>query len=156
MELVTNEFFEEKEMDQTTLADFEGLCNAAFNKREEIDELKKGVKVQEEALEQLERKIATVLEAHERQSFQSSRGTVYFHETTSFKLPEGQDNKALFFQHLKEKGIFEDMVSVHSKTLNTYCKKELEAALEDGNVTFKIPGISEPVTIKDVRFRKGK
>lgn len=156
MDVIKNDFFEEKAMDQTTLKDFEILCTVAFEQRDKIEELKKLVEGEKEVLEGLENKIATVLEAHERDSFQSSRGTVYFHETTSFKLPEGQENKALFFTYLKTKGIFEDMVSVHSKTLNTYCKKELEAAIEDGNVTFKIPGISEPTTIRDVRFRKGK
>ena len=153
---MSEEWFEEQQMDKTTLEDFERLCAIAFEQREKIDAIKEKVKEEETVLEGIENKIATILDAHEKQSYQSAAGTVYFHETTSFKLPEGAENKQLFFSHLKQKGIFEDMVSVHSKTLNSYCKKEMEAAIEQGNVTFKVPGIGDPVVIRDVRFKKAK
>lgn len=143
-------------MDTTTLQEFEKICAQAFEIRAGIDVLEDRVKDEKKRLEEFENKIAAILEAHEKQSYQSAQGTVYIHEVTSFKLPEGAENKKLFFEHLKKKGIFEDMVSVHSKTLNSYCKKEMEAAIEQGNVTYKVPGIEDPVTIKDVRFRKAK
>lgn len=151
-----NEFFEETPMDQTTLEEFEKLCEVAFEQRERIEKMKADVDAEKAVLEGIENRIATILDAHEKQSYQCSYGTVYFHETRSFKLPEGQENKQAFFNHLKKKGIFEDMVSVHSKTLNSYCKKEVEAAIEEGNVTFKVPGIGDPVVIRDVRFKKAK
>lgn len=151
-----NEWIEEQPMDKTTLQEFEAICERAFRQREKIDALEEQVEAEKLVLKEMQNHIASILEAHEKQSYQSAYGTVYFNETTSFKLPEGPENKQAFFQHLKQKGIFEDMVSVHSKTLNSYCKKELEAAIEQGNVTYKIPGIGDPVVMKDVRFKKMK
>lgn len=149
-------FFEETEMAQTTLQDFEELCAKLFEEQQAIEAAEKVVDQLKEAHKGTKKRVSAILEAHQKDKHQGRLGTVYFHEVTSWKLPEGPENKKLFFTHLKERGIFEDIASVHSKTLNSYCKREMEAAIERGDVTYKVPGIGEPITIKDLRLRKGK
>jgi hypothetical protein len=46
------------------------------------------------------------------------------------------------------------MISVNSQTLNSFAKKELEAAKETGDIDFKIPGLGEPTLTEMIALRR--
>ena len=54
-----------------------------------------------------------------------------------------------FFNYLKGKGVFEQMITINSRTLNAFAKVELETANEEGVLDFQIPGLtkSDPVFV---------
>lgn len=70
-------------------------------------------------------------------------------EDKSFKLDA--ENKHQFLEWLEANGL-RNMLTVHSQTLNAFCKKELEEKGQD----FKIPGIVEGQPVLRTTFRKRK
>lgn len=73
------------------------------------------------------------------------------HSVTTPKTPE---QKAALFEFLKAKGIFLEIASVNSQTLNSLYNDLAEEAAKGGNVDFTLPGVDKPkpyVTLKMTR-----
>lgn len=137
-------------MDQTT-EQFEALCERAWELQKEKDALALHEKKINEELEPLKAKIIEHLEFFEKTRHDTKHGAFILSRKTSVKLP---DDKREFYQYLKDKNIFEDMVTVHSNTLNAWYKQEMEAAIERKDADFKIPGLGLPTTYTTVSLRK--
>ena len=73
---------------------------------------------------------------------------------TSVRLPQTDEDKAKFYEHLKELGLYESMISVNSQKLNSFYKAQLEQALEEGRADFQVPGITEVTMTPILSFRK--
>ena len=102
---------------------------------------------------QLRKQILEHLEEHDLKRFDFGDGKVTIAEKTSVKMRD----KFKFFDWLREKGIFEDIVSVNAMTLNKIYREEKEKAIDEGDASFIIeglPGLSEPQTFRDLRFLK--
>ena len=73
-------------------------------------------------------------------------------------LPATPEDKENFFSYLKEKGLFESLITVNSNTLNSFYMREWETVKEHGDpeeaMNFKIPGIQEPKLHEVISFRK--
>lgn len=81
-------------------------------------------------------------------------GTVYKIDRFTVQTPKSIDDKKALFEYFEERGIFNEMVSVNSQTLNAFYKEENEAALKRGDVDFKLPGVGEPKLSQSLGFRK--
>jgi hypothetical protein len=69
-------------------------------------------------------------------------------------MPKDQESREKFFAYLKERGIYDNMITVNSQTLNSFYKTTMEEAMEAGDVDFKIEGLSEPTLTKTLQVRK--
>lgn len=137
-----------------TIKDLEDLCALCFSKREEIDVLEGQLKEVCAELEDLKEKLLTFLTDLDKTSYDSSVGKISVKNIFSVSLPKTPEQKAEFFSYLKDKGIFEDLVSVHSKTLNAFYKQEQDIAISEGKIDFKIPGIDEPFYKQSLSFKR--
>lgn len=106
--------------------------------------------------EKIQRELMGLLEAAEITSYKSKSGLVVMSTLTSVAVPKDKGSKEQFFNYLKEKGIYDEVVNVNSKWLNSYYKKENESAAERGELFFSIPGIGQPFQKSRLSFRKVK
>lgn len=138
------------------LLTIEQLSAEYYKKREELDGLKDQLAILEEEKRSLEARLVEGLAqcGKERWDLPGGLGTITVVERWSYKTPKTLDQKLQFFDYLKSKGCFEEIVSVNSQTLNAFCKRELDAAIDSGATDFKIPGIEDPSMSQTIQLRK--
>jgi hypothetical protein len=121
------------------------------DKETELSNLKKVATTQ---LEEAEREFLEILTAEGMDSFRSPVGLLSITHRTSVQTPKTPEDKAKFFAHLKAQGLYDQMVSVNSQTLNSYYKDQLEQAKKRGDADLEIPGISGVTITPNLSFRK--
>lgn len=140
--------------DGVKLGDFQKLCEELYKQKVVVDEIEAHQKQENKKFEALKAKVLAHLEENELEKYAvSGYGTVFIREYTSVKVPKSPQERDQFFGYLKDKGIFEQTITVHSQTLNSLYKNALEEAIEKGDHTFKIPGIGEPSVSKKLTVR---
>ena len=139
-----------------TIDQLESLSKQIADKRAEIDIISLERKKKDAELSELESKMMLTLEEAGKHDYHAECGTVYITERVSVKVPKDLDEKRKLFGYLREKGIFEELVSVNSQTLNAYYKAERKLAEEAGNPFFELPGVGEPTVDQILAFRKAK
>lgn len=144
----------ETEMDDITLTEFEALGDKCFDLKREITLDDRVLKEKKADLLKLQNKVMSYLQKYGKKNHQFKSGLFSVTQRTSVRLPQG-DEKEKFFTYLKEKGIFEDMVHMNSQTLNSFYKAEMESHLADGDVTWEMPGVGEPIVSLIPSMRKG-
>lgn len=75
-------------------------------------------------------------------------------ELESVKVPKTKEAKEQLFKFLLDKGIFYDVVSVHSQTLNALFRELSEQAAQSGNADFRLPGIEKPSSFTMLKIRR--
>lgn len=139
-----------------TVEQLDGLCLDLFDKREQKNKLQEQLKAVQADLDSLESKIIAVMDETEKEKIHvKGKGLIYTTDRFTVPTPKNLDDKKKFFKHLTERGIFFEMVSVNSQTLNTFYKSEMENAVARGDVDFKLPGIGEPSHVRTLSVRKG-
>lgn len=83
-------------------------------------------------------------------------GTVSLVFKKSIKMPENLHEKLKLFDYLKEVGIFEELVSVNSRSLNSWASKEIEEKESQGLLGWVPPGLKAPSEFADIRLTKTK
>ncbi len=144
----------EKPLSETTLQEFEVLCRAAFEQNEKISEMEDILKEEEKKLTAIKNKIHAILQQHGKDNYKSSYGTVYLSNIFQVTQPKTEEEKEQLFQYLKGRGLG-SMLSVNSKTLQSFCKQEFEACQVNGH-EFNIPGVKDPVIVKRLNMKRGK
>lgn len=149
-------FDQDKPIDQITMHELDLLGQVIFKQRQVCEEQEKVLTSCKEKLAKMQAEMLSVLEKFGRTNYAiPGQGMLIKSERLTVTLPETPDDKEAFYNYLKEKNLFEDVVTVNYMTLNAFYKKEFEIAAEEGRaVGFKIPGINEPkmfVTLKCVR-----
>jgi hypothetical protein len=153
------DFFEQdKPIDQITMQELDLLGQVIFKQKKECEECEKVLDSKKAILAKMQAKMISVLEKFGRSNYAiPGSGMLIKSERLTVTLPKTPDDREAFYQYLKEKNLFEDLVTVNSMTLNAFYKKEFDIAAEEGRaVGFKIPGISDPKTIVTLNVRKGK
>ena len=107
-----------------------------------------------EQLETEEAKMLDMLEKNKLQQFRTELGLISLGYFTSVRTPKTPEDKQAFYAWLKSKGMFEETISVHSATLNSLYKSEMEAAKQRGDDDFRIPGINEETITPRLSFRR--
>lgn len=85
-------------------------------------------------------------------------GTAFIETRYSFRTPKEVADKEALYEYIKHEhgeDVLANMISINSQTLNGFCKKEIEIALEAGVADFEIPGVGQPTAEEKVKFRKG-
>ena len=147
-------FEEEADLSKTDLAKFESFCLEFFAQKTVVVGFEAQRKEANKLLGQMEKKLLSHLQENKIENYKSKKGTVYIQDYFSVKVPKDSENRSKFFGYLKDKGIFEDMITVHSRTLNSYYCEELDQAKERGDTDFSIPGIEEPRHIPKLKTRR--
>lgn len=141
-----------------TVDQVESLAKQIADKRKEKEEKQKILSTCNEELDELEQLAVRTLTELGKNSYKSEFGTLTKTVRWSVTLPKTEEDRAAFFAYLKEKGIFEKLVSVPSPTLNSYYMQEWEASKDPSDpmaaLDFKIPGIGEPKSYEALSFRK--
>ena len=120
-----------------------------FEAKEKIKELKKEIRIIEESISQYQQEILEEIEESELENLDiAGVGKLYVKSTVSYSLPKGEDKKK-FLDFLKQKGVYETMVTVNSQTLNRFCKEMFE-----NDPMLEIPGIREPFIKETLASRK--
>lgn len=102
----------------------------------------------------LENEIKEMLEADGETSFKCEEGTIYLSFIDQVSMPKDTENKELFYNYLRDRGLYDDMVSVNAQKLNGFYRKEAEAAKEAGEILFNMPGIEGVHTVTRIGFRQ--
>lgn len=84
-----------------------------------------------------------------------AHGYTFFKEVkSSVQTPKTVEAKKQLFEFLESKGIFMEMVSVNSQTLNSLYKSLADEALQAGNIDFTLPGVEAPTPYTTLKLRK--
>lgn len=126
----------------------------AADLKREIEAVEHSLKIREEALKKVSNEIRNVLEAMELDSLKAHGFTFYIEEKESVKTPKTLEEKRLFFEYLQSIGMYDEMVSINSQTLNSLFKTMSEKAAEEGILDFVMPGIEAPTSYKNLKMRK--
>lgn len=129
-------------------------CERAFDLRSEVDMKKAELSAIQKDLDEIENEIVAVLEELGLKSFKSSTGTVETRVRQSVKVPQG-DGRVEFFNYLKERGLFDSLITVNSQTLNAWYKQEAEVAQEEKRMLV-IPGLEMPTSNVSVVLKRNR
>lgn len=137
-----------------SLQEIENQIKELSDIRNQIDELKNQEKKLNEAKGAIEAKIMEQLKAVGNDSYKSSLGTAYISTSLSYKMPKDLENREQLFDYLKKQNTFDTLITINSQTFNAWCKAETEAAKAAGTFPFAIPGVEDPISYEQLRFRK--
>ena len=134
-----------------TVQELEQRQTAIFQQRKIYEDMKARSTEEYNKLKEMQEEHIAILEELGKTSYKCDAGTFSFRYQEGFSLDK--ENKMAFFNYLKEKDLFYAMITVNSQTLNSYAKKEIEAAIEAGELDPQIPGVikKEPVPIASLR-----
>lgn len=139
-----------------SLEEFQALGVKLWEEKAKLDELEAVASKQSKEVETLKAKVISCLEAAGLDKFAvAGFGTVFKTNRFTVTVPKDGADRDAFFAYLEKQGIFRELITVNSQTLNSYYKKEMEAAIEAGNADFKVPGIGEPKHQITLGMRKG-
>jgi len=139
-------------MESNLLEPMKKLCMEFFDLKKKIKELDDKKKELSSEATSLTKKILDHLENAGMRSFDTGIGAISIRENKSVKI----EDKEKFFSYLKESGEFEDIISVNSRTLNSYYKEKEEQAKQENNLDFLssgIAGLSEPKIFNTLSVR---
>jgi len=137
-----------------TIVEFEQICEEIQKQREECDKVKQESKRVNEKLDELEKKALAMLETNEISSYAGKVGRISMQVRETVRVPQDPESREQFFAWLKDRGLFESTITVHSQTINSLYRREAEAAVEAGNLMFSIPGLGEPTRQQILSFRQ--
>lgn len=126
-----------------TVSELDRLQEALFEQYTIYQKAKAKASDEYKVYAEIENKLINKLEGAGKEKYQSPAGTFWYRYESSFKVPKETEDREKFFAHLKEKDVFDSMITVNSKTLNSWAKKEEEIAEEAGELDFNIPGIEK-------------
>lgn len=137
-------------MDEITVSDLDNFCRRISEQNKICKDMAEHLKREKAVLEKMKAEGMAHLEALERENYKSDFCTIYTKNNFSVKLPAEPHNRKKFFNWMKEKGIFESKISVHSKTLVTMYNEFFELAQDPD---FSIPGITDVKAYQTLNIR---
>lgn len=122
----------------------------------QIKQIEESAKPLKEEKDSLKGRITLMLREMNEKSFKSEFGTVSRVTEVTVTLPTGED-KQKFFEHLKDKGIFEAMATVNYQSLQAYYREQREIAIQEdpaSALNFELPGIGQAKAFETIRLNK--
>lgn len=123
--------------EQITLEELKGLCLEMFKQKAEVARVKEIKTAEEKKLKEMQDKILFHLEGHELKTFDTGIGKVTRKNMPYAKIVD----KTALSNFLKERGIYDDMVTFNATKMNSFYKEEMERAKEEMNLDFKVDGM---------------
>lgn len=142
-------------MSSVTVEELDALVKHLFSLRTKADEQEEVVKAINKEITETESKIVSYMKELDRDKYSAPEGTISVRQQWRWTLPKTPEDREAFFNQLKERGIFDSMITVNSQTYNSFLKAEFEAAQAKGEALgFKFPGVPEPTLFERAYVRK--
>lgn len=142
-------------MPDITVAELDELVKKVFTQKAEVEALESKVNEASKKLTELQSSLLSCLQDLKKDNYSvKDFGEVVVQKRFSVRTPKTAEDKSMFLKYLQEKGIFWDMVTVNSNTLNAFYRSEMEEAKKDGNLNFKVPGIGDPSYFEYIKLKK--
>ena len=136
-------------------ADLKVITKDAADLKDEIGKLELALKVKKDRFTLISMEILRTLDLMELDNVRA-HGYLFSKEVrSSVSTPKTIEDKKELFAFLESKGLFMEIASVNSQTLNALYKSLAEDAAKAGTLDFKLPGVGEPVTYTNLKLRKG-
>jgi len=145
-----------KEVD---LKGFDAAVVERTDQRNKYEEKKKESTLEYKRLEEMDRKIISMLQGAGLTKFASSVGTISTRIDHSYRVPKDADSKHRFFDFIRQNDgeeMLQTLLTINSATANSYAKSKVAEADEKGELDFKIDGLEDPTMKVSLSFRKGK
>lgn len=145
-------------MSEVTVKELDDLGSDIFELKTQKDALEDQLSEINKTLQAKERKCIEIMRELKLETFKGSRGTLTPYDKTSYAVPKTEEDRAKFFDYLKQHNVFDGMVTVHHATLNAYVTQAYNEAKEKGDIFFTVPGLGAPTitTILSKTKAKGK
>jgi len=143
-----------EELSAVSLQEMNSMVEKLYSLKDEIAVLEDQVKTKNEEFRKIEARVLNLLEATGQNSYECASGKIVKTKRSSVKQPQTPEAKAAFYEWLKAKGDFENLISVNSRTLTSYVKKEIEALEEEGKFGFVPPGLEAPETVHYLSLKR--
>jgi hypothetical protein len=143
-------------MSDLTTSELDTLLVNIVAARKAHDEAKEKASEAYEVRQRLEKELTEKLIAAGKAQWRvDGVGLASIVDSTSVQTPKTAEERKALFEYIKttygEEAAFTKF-SINAQTLNGFYKAELEAA-QDASL-FSLPGVGEPVSTKEFRFRK--
>lgn len=148
------EWSKEEKPSEVTVLGLKILCDSLYKMRAEIDVMEDAVSVKKSQYKEIEAKVLEYLEQYSLSQFECELGKISVGKRFSVRQPATPQAKEAFFEYLKGKGDFENLISVNSKTLGSYVRAEIESAEAKGDIGWIPPGLEAPERIPYLSLRK--
>jgi len=138
---------------EMSLSELQGLCQKMLEIKDTIKEYKDETSLLNGQLSKLKAEAIEHLEKHDLKNFDHGAGKIIISNKKSVKILD----KYKFFDWLKSKDMFEDIISVPAATATRIYNEEYDRAKDSGDIDFLtegIDGLSEPNVFTDIRFLK--
>lgn len=141
----------EEDLTRVSVKELQGQIELSFSLRKEYERMKKDSDKAYAQFQAASNRAANMLETLGLEKFHTPSGTFTYSYQETYRVPKSPEQRQAFFNYLKDKGVYDEMVSVNSQTLNSFAKTEEKNALDEGNFDFQIPGIDKSApTIKPI------
>jgi len=130
------------------------LTLLASELKKKLDDYEKALKTVKDQYNAVTDTILKTLELMDMDSVKAHGFLFYKQTSTSVTTPKTSEEKQALFEFLQSKGIFLEIASVNSQTLNSLYKSLAAEAEEQGNYDFKMPGVGEPTTYTSLKLRR--
>lgn len=122
--------------------------------RQLLDEMKSQMSEVQEQYEDAKIEFSQMLDRAGMERYDIDGSTISISERTSVRVPADESDRQAFFDYLRSQGIYERMITVNSRTLNSWYRGEEEAKARDGIFDFQVPGINQISTYRELTIRK--
>jgi hypothetical protein len=141
---------------EVSIKEVSELGLALFAQREVVDRIEAELADAKKVFEELKAKMIATFDKYEMEKWsQKGHGTISKRQNLAWKMPKEHDQREAFFAFLRERNAYDELITVNHQTLNSFCKEELEKAIEADNIEFSIPGLGEPSSYVTLQIRKG-
>lgn len=134
--------------------DLAALTLKASQLKQELDLAETKIKLVKDEYNAVTNTILKTLELMDMDSVKAHGFLFYKQTSTSVTTPKTAEEKELLFKFLADRGIFLEIASVNSQTLNSLYKSLAAEAADEGNYDFKIPGVGEPTSYTSLKLRR--
>lgn len=142
---------------QVTVAELDALIEKLADCSKRCDAKEDEMKALNKEYASLEGKIAAHMEELNRQKYDSPHGKFQVNEKWRVNMPQTDADKAAFFDHLRERGIFDKLATVNSNSLNALYMRDWEEAKDRGEgMLFNMPGVPAPTRFVKLDFKPNK
>lgn len=139
---------------EITVAKLQDLCQRFKVYKDEKKALEDKASEMSAEIQKLETKILEYLKENGMDSFRGDFGLISLKINRSVRQPETHEDKIALFNYLRDKNVFEEMVTVNSRTLSSWAISEIEAKEREGCYGWAPPGLKQPSEHMSLSLRK--
>lgn len=143
-----------------TVEDLEKIGQELKAKREEVKKKKDIYSAAQTELDRLENNATAMLKTAGKKTYISEFGRLTRVEQFRVKLPQSPEDWNKFLEYAKERGVYDELITVNSNELNSFYMQEWDNVKKNGSpedaLSFSIPGIEEPKVRETISFTKSK